>query len=265
MTSHTIGTRETWLAARRELLEAEKALTRQSDALAERRRALPWVKIDKDYAFDTEGGRASLDDLFGGRSQLLVYHFMFGPDYKAGCPSCSSIADGFEGITVHLQNHDVAFTAVSRAPLAQLLAYRERMGWTFDWASSAGSDFNADFMVWMSPQMQREGTGVYNYRREGPMPEETEAAPDAEARALRGEAGPAAQMAAMSGTTFQAYIRERPGVSAFARRDGAIYHTYSTYARGLDSLWGVYAWLDRAPLGRNEDGVWWRRHDEYAA
>ena len=145
MTAHLTGTRDEWLAERRALLDAEKALTRQSDELARRRQALPWVRVDKTYRFDTEDGQATLDDLFRGRSQLLVYHFMFGPDYKAGCPSCSSIADGFDGFAVHLANHDVTLAAVSRAPLAKLLAYRQRMGWRFPWASSVGSDFNFDF------------------------------------------------------------------------------------------------------------------------
>ena len=147
MTMHVTGTRKQWLEARLDLLAAEKELTRRSDALAELRQKLPWVRIDKDYRFDTAAGSASLVDLFKGRSQLLVYHFMFGPDYKAGCPSCSSIADGVNGSVVHLENHDVAFTAISRAPLEKLLAYRQRMGWSFDWASSFGSDFNSDFGV----------------------------------------------------------------------------------------------------------------------
>src|SRR6476620_12246284 len=156
MTSHKTGTREEWLAARLELLEAEKELTRRGDEVTRQRRELPWVRIDKDYRFDTEEGTASLSDLFRGRSQLLVYHFMFGPDYKAGCPSCSSIADGFNGITVHLANHDLMLWAVSRAPLAQLNEYEKRMGWTFPWASSFGSDFNFDFDVSFTEEQQRE-------------------------------------------------------------------------------------------------------------
>ena len=250
LTTHTIGTREEWLAARLALLEEEKALTRQSDALAVRRQGLPWVRIDKDYTFDTEAGHASLPDLFQGRSQLLVYHFMFGPDYKAGCPSCSAIADGFDGIQVHLANHDVMLWAVSRAPLAKLLDYRRRLDWTFPWASSFGSDFNADFNVWFSEQQQREEGIHYNYRRE-------------KAWRLRGESRPVNQNAASTGTDDATYARERPGVSAFVLEDGVVYHTYSTYARGLDGLWGMFQWLDRAPRGRNESGVWWRRHDEY--
>jgi predicted dithiol-disulfide oxidoreductase (DUF899 family) len=249
------GTREEWLAERLGLLEAEKELTRRSDELARRRQELPWVRIDKTYRFETDEGSASLADLFKGRSQLLVYHFMFGPDYKAGCPSCSSIADGFNGIAVHLENHDVAFSAVSRAPFAKLQAYRRRMGWTFPWASSFGGDFNADFNIWITEEQQRKGGAEYNYRRE----------PVFEWRAGQegGGEGAEARFAAMCGTDVPTYHRDRPGMSAFAREDGAVYHTYSTYARGLDSLWGMYPWLDRAPKGRNETAPWWRRHDEY--
>ncbi len=166
MTQHTTGTREEWLAARLELLRAEKELTRRGDELAQRRQELPWVRVDKKYQFETDKGSASLADLFQGRSQLLVYHFMFGPDYTAGCPSCSAIADGFNGIDVHLANHDVALWAVSRAPLAKLQAYKRRMGWTFPWASSFGNDFNFDFNVSFTEEQQREGGIEYNYRRE---------------------------------------------------------------------------------------------------
>jgi predicted dithiol-disulfide oxidoreductase (DUF899 family) len=255
MTTHKIGTREEWLAARLKLLEAEKKLTRRSDELAARRQELPWVRIDEPYRFATEEGPASMADLFRGRSQLLVYHFMFGPDYAAGCPSCSMIADGFNGVAVHLANHDVMLWAVSRAPLAKLQAYKRRMGWTFPWASSFGSHFNADFAVGFTEKQQREGAVDYNYRREAAWQwREGEA---------RGSDNPVAQFAAMSGTDVPTYIRERPGVSAFVLEDGVVYHTYSTYARGLDALWGSYQWLDRAPRGRNEPGVWWRRHDEY--
>ncbi|ASG24544.1 DUF899 domain-containing protein [Nitrospirillum viridazoti] len=253
MTPHVTGTREDWLAARLDLLEAEKALTRQSDALAQRRRALPWVRVDKDYRFETDGGPATLADLFDGRSQLIVYHFMFGPDYTAGCPSCSMIADGFNGFAIHLANHDVALVAVSRAPLAKLQAYKRRMGWTFPWVSSAGGDFNFDYNVAFTEAEQRDGRIEYNYKRGGHAMDATTAVPE-----------PVAQFAATCGTDAPTYTRDRPGMSAFARGDdGALYHTYSTYARGLDSLWGAYQWLDRAPLGRNESGVWWRRHDEY--
>jgi predicted dithiol-disulfide oxidoreductase (DUF899 family) len=251
MTKHKIGTRDAWLAARLELLEAEKELTRRSDELARRRQQLPWVRVDKDYVFNTEKGEQTLRDLFAGRSQLLVYHFMFGPDYKAGCPSCSSIADGFNGIVVHLQNHDIAFTAVSRAPLPKLLAYKERMGWTFPWASSSGGDFNFDFNVSITEDQQRRGGVEYNYRRGGHAMDETSAP------------APVVQFAATCGTDVATYRRDRPGMSAFVQEDGVVYHTYSTYARGLDGLWGIYQWLDRAPKGRNETGPWWRRHDEY--
>lgn len=259
MTLHKTGTREEWLAARLSLLDQEKELTRRSDALAKQRQDLPWVRVDKHYRFDTPDGPATLHDLFGGRSQLLVYHFMFGPDYASGCPSCSSIADGFEGIVTHLQNHDVAFWAVSRAPLAKLDAFRQRMGWTFPWASSGGSDFNADYSVSFTQHQQSEEGIDYNYLHEPPIgskPAGTEIAsrttPD----------GPA-KFAAMTGTDPATYARERPGTSAFVLEDGEIYHTYSAYSRGFDGLWSVYQWLDRAPKGRNETGVWLRRHDEY--
>jgi predicted dithiol-disulfide oxidoreductase (DUF899 family) len=249
MAKHLIGTRKEWLAARLELLEAEKELTRRSDDLALRRQELPWVRIDKEYRFETDEGGASLADLFRGCSQLLVYHFMFGPDYTAGCPSCSAIADGFDGFAVHLANHDVALTAVSRAPLAKLQTYERRMRWTFPWASSFGSDFNFDFSVGFTEEQQREGGVDYNYRREAPL--------------VREAGGDAAEFAAMAGTDAATFLRERPGMSAFVLEDGAVYHAYSAYARGLDGLWGMYQWLDRAPKGRNETGVWWRRHDEY--
>jgi predicted dithiol-disulfide oxidoreductase (DUF899 family) len=252
MTTHPTGTRQEWLAQRLELLKAEKALTRQSDELARQRQALPWVRIDKDYSFDTDDGKASLADLFGGRSQLLVYHFMFGPDYKAGCPSCSMIADGFDGFAVHLANHDVALWAVSRAPLAKLQAYKKRMGWRFPWASAAGGDFNFDFNVSFTEAQQREAAIDYNYERNGHAMDMTPVPP------------PVAQFAATCGTDAPTYSRDRPGLSAFVREDGAVYHSYSTYARGLDGLWGAYQWLDRAPKGRNETGLWFRRHDEYA-
>jgi predicted dithiol-disulfide oxidoreductase (DUF899 family) len=252
MTDHKTGTREQWLAARLELLEAEKALTRRSDELARRRQELPWVRIDKEYRFQTDGGTASLADLFAGRSQLLIYHFMFGPDYTAGCPSCSAIADGFDGSVVHLANHDITLCAVSRAPLAKLQAYKQRMGWSFPWASSSGSDFNYDFDVSSTQEQQREGIVEYNFRS-------MDVRPSLEA----GREGPLAEFAASVGTDWATYTREGPGMSAFALDDGVVYHTYSAYARGLDGLWGMYQWLDRAPLGRNETGIWWRRHDEY--
>lgn len=257
MTTHTTGTRQQWLAARIELLKAEKEHTRRGDALAQQRQNLPWVRVDKSYRFDTDDGSASLADLFQGRSQLLIYHFMFGPDYQAGCPSCSAIADGFDGFAIHLANHDVNLAAVSRAPLAKLHAYKRRMGWHFPWASSLDGDFNFDFDVAFTEGQQHERGIEYNYQREPAMIAWREGQADG------GEAAEA-KFAAMCGTDVPTYSRERPGMSAFVLEDGAIYHTYSTYARGLDALWGMYQWLDRAPRGRNETGgVWWRRHDEY--
>ena len=247
MTDHKIGTREEWLAARLELLKEEKALTRRSDELAQRRQRLPWVRIDKEYRFETDEGMASLADLFRGRSQLLIYHFMFGPEYRGGCPACSAVADGFNGFAVHLEHHDVAMIAVSRAPIAALQAYKRRMGWTFTWASSLNSDFNYDFNTSFTEEQQRSGSIDYNYSTLGTTPD------------LEGPR----EFAAMTGTDVPTYTREAPGMSAFALSDGVIYHTYSTYARGLDALWGMYQWLDRAPHGRNETGPWFRRHDEY--
>ena len=248
---HKTGTREEWLAARLDLLDAEKALTRQSDELAQRRQDLPWVRVDKDYRFDTDAGEVSLADLFRGRSQLLVYHFMFGPDYEAGCPSCSAIADGFNGNAVHLANHDVMLWAVSRAPLAKLQGFEQRMGWTFPWASSQGGDFNYDFNVSITEEQQRQGGVEYNYRRGGHPVTAATLSPGV------------VEIAATTGAEPAAYVRERPGLSAFVLEDGAVYHTYSAYARGLDGLWGMYQWLDRAPKGRNEAGIWWRHHDRY--
>jgi predicted dithiol-disulfide oxidoreductase (DUF899 family) len=255
MTTHTIGTREEWLKARVDLLEAEKELTRRSDEIALRRQQLPWVRVEKDYRFDTDEGSASLADLFRGRSQLVTYHFMFGPDYAAGCPSCSSIADGFNGVDVHLKNHDVMFWAVSRAPLEKLQAFKKRMGWTFPWASSFGSDFNFDYAVGFTAKQQSEEGIDYNYRHENAWTwREGDSSGD----------DPVSKFAAMAGTDVPTYIRERPGMSAFAREDAAVYHTYSTYSRGVDALWGMYPWLDRAPRGRNEaNGPWWRHHDRY--
>jgi len=230
-------------------LADEKAHTRRGDDLAQRRRELPWVRIDADYRFDTDDGEKSLAEMFGGRSQMLVYHFMFGPDYTAGCPACSAIADGFNGFVPHLTHHDVAFWAISRGQLDKLQAYKKRMGWTFPWASSYGSDFNVDFAVGMTPAQQESGFD-YNFRTEPGRPLETPAP---------------SEDALGTGTDWATYQRERPGVSAFALDDGVVYHTYSGYARSLDGLWGMYQWLDRAPLGRNEGegGIWWRRNDEY--
>jgi predicted dithiol-disulfide oxidoreductase (DUF899 family) len=252
MTRRTVGTHDEWLAARIALLEAEKELTRRSDELARQRQELPWVRIDKEYRFDTDQGSALLADLFSGRSQLLVYHFMFGPEYTAGCPACSAIADGFNGSVVHLENHDVAMIAVSRAPLEKLQAYKRRMGWSFPWASSFGSDFNYDFDASYTEEQQRQGTIEYNYR---PM--------DVKPVLQAGEEGPVAEFAAMVGIDAATYTREAPGMSAFALENGVVYHTYSAYARGADALWGMYQWLDRAPRGRNETALWVRRRDEY--
>jgi predicted dithiol-disulfide oxidoreductase (DUF899 family) len=259
MTSHQTGTREQWLAARRELLAAEKEYSRRGDELAQQRQELPWVRIDKDYRFETDEGTASLAQLFRGRSQLLTYHFMFGPDFTAGCPACSAIADGFNGFAVHLANHDVMLWAVSRAPLVKLQGYKQRMGWSFPWASSAGSDFNYDYHVSLTEEQERAGVFEYNFREEAVW------SPSQDMRA------PFDAWAATTGTDWATYTRERPGLSAFVLEDGVVYHTYSAYARGLDGLWGMYQWLDRAPRGRNEargpaDPLnFFRRHDEYQA
>jgi len=257
--NHPIATEEQWLVKRIELLNAEKELTRQSDRVAAMRQALPWVKIEKDYQFDTEQGKASLSDLFCGRSQLMIYHFMFGPDYEAGCPSCSSIADGFNGFAVHLAHHDVMLMAVSRAPLDKLLAYKKRMNWDFPWASSYNSDFNYDFKVSFTAEQQQLGLVDVNYREGNVTSRRYEIDPKDQAP----EAGK--KISATTGTDWSTYIRENPGMSTFVLREGIVYHAYSTYERGVDGLWGMYQWLDRAPLGRNEggDGVWFRRHDEY--
>lgn len=258
MSKHKVGTREEWRAARVDLLKAEKELVHRSDEVARRRQELPWVRIDKQYRFDTDEGNASLADLFRGRSQVLIYHFMFGPDYTAGCPSCSAIADGFNGFTTHLANHDVMLWAVSRAALQKLQAFKRRMGWTFPWASSFGSDFNPDFSVAITEEQQREGGTEYNFERRPPSrsADRTETPP-------RDEGNGPARGAKMTGTDVATYTREAPGMSSFALEDGVVYHTYSAYARGLDGLWGAYQWLDRAPKGRNEPEYWWRHHDKY--
>jgi predicted dithiol-disulfide oxidoreductase (DUF899 family) len=236
MMDHRTGTRDDWLDARLDLLKAEKELTRLNDELARQRSELPWVRIDKAYRFDTVNGEATLADLFHGRSQLIVYHFMYGPDWDEGCASCSGVADGFDETHLHLQNHDVAFTAVSRAPLEKLLAYRERMGWSFPWASSVRSDFNFDFNVSFTEESVASGQ-TYNFRPLEGWQVDPEHLP-----------------------------YEGPGMSAFALADGGVYHTYSAYSRGVDALWNMWQWLDRAPLGRNEGDVsWFRRHDQYEA
>jgi predicted dithiol-disulfide oxidoreductase (DUF899 family) len=233
---HRTGTRDEWLDARLDLLKAEKELTRLNDDLAQRRKELPWVRIDKDYRFDTEGGEATLADLFRGRSQLIVYHFMYGPDWTEGCQGCSGVADGFDETHLHLQNHDVAFTAVSRAPLDKLLAYRDRMGWSYPWASSLRSDFNFDFNVSFTEESVASGQ-TYNFHPLEGWQVDPEQLPF-----------------------------EGQGMSAFALDGGVVYHTYSAFSRGVDALWSMWQWLDRAPLGRNEgDQSWFRRHDQYEA
>ena len=242
MTSHTVGSRDEWRAARLALLDAEKELTRRSDALAAQRQQLPWVRIDKDYRFDSASGEVGLVDLFGGRSQLIVQHFMYPPSWDAGCPSCSAMADGWSGSRAHLEHHDVAMVAVSRAPLEQILAYERRMGWTFPWVSSFRNDFNFDFGVSFT-EAQLAAHAEYNFR------------PTAIDVSNQPENGSA---------TDAVDDGESPGVSTFAREGDVVYHCYSAYSRGLDALWGMYAWLDRAPLGRNESGMWWKRHDEYS-
>ena len=240
--THKTGSHEEWLRARLELLKVEKELTLHSDEVARQRQELAWVPMDKGYRFDTEDGSASLADLFRGCSQLLIYHFMFGPDFKAGCPSCSSIADGFNGIVTHLANHDVMLWAVSRAPLPKLQAYKRQKGWTFPWASSFGGDFNFDFHVSFTGEQLRDGA-EYNFRRNDPVME----------AGLGGrQIGGTSANATATGTDVPTYTREREGMSAFALEDGIVYHTYSTYARGVDAIWGKYPWLDRAPKGRND-------------
>jgi predicted dithiol-disulfide oxidoreductase (DUF899 family) len=241
MTAHKTGTREEYQAAREALLAREKELTRLSDELAAQRRELPWVALDKEYEFDTDDGRKTLAELFDGRSQLLVYHFMFGPDYDAGCPVCSAGADTFDGAVPHLNARDVAFTCISRAPLEKLQAYKKRMGWTFPWASSQESDFNYDFHATHT---------------------EEELAPF-----LAGEMPPTVeQFAASCGTDPAHYVAEGPALTAFAMQDGKVHVAYTTSARGLEVMLGFYPLLDRAPQGRDESSVeplWIRRHDEY--
>ena len=241
MTEQKVGTREEYQAAREKLLEREKELTHRSDELAHERRELPWVAIEKDYSFETDEGTKTLAELFDGRSQLLIYHFMFGPEYTAGCPTCSAGADGWDGAVTHLNAHDVTFLAASRAPLGRLQAYKQRLGWTFPWVSSEGSDFNFDFEVSQSEEQA--------------------------AKLVEGGAPPVVEMLAeMCGTDPAGYLQEAPGLSAFAFSDGVVYQTYSTSARGLEIMLGFYGLLDRMPKGREEEGdeeFWIRRHDEY--
>lgn len=241
MPEHTVGTQEQFEAARQELLAEEKALTRRNDELARKRRELPWVPVEKDYRFETEDGPKALADLFDGRSQLLVYHFMFGPSYAAGCPVCSSIADTLAPNAVHLGARDVTLICSSRAPLDKLLAYRDRMGWSFDWVSTAGADFHRDLGF------------LYTEEELGPF--------------LDGDIPPTvSQMAEATGTDVLRYVTEGPGLSAYALSDGTVHRTYVTTARGLEPAMAYYGLLDRTPLGRHEEGEqthWLRRHDEY--
>jgi predicted dithiol-disulfide oxidoreductase (DUF899 family) len=269
---HKVGTREEWLAARLELLEREKELTRRSDELARERRELPWVAVEKDYGFETDEGTKSLAELFDGRSQLFVYHFMFGPQYTAGCPGCSFQADHFDGVSPHLNARDVTLICVSRAPLEKLQDYKRRMGWKFPWVSSGGSEFNFDYGVSFTEEQQRSGAD-YNFgtvdfatplRAGGPSEPTSGAAPSRLAESA--ERDFLAEIAASCGTDKAGYLSEAPGLSVFALSDGVVYRTYSTYARGLDVLLGTYQLLDRAPKGRDEadlGGEWVRRHDEY--
>ena len=254
--NHRIVPMDSWVARRKELLAQEKLLTQHRDRIAAERRAMPWVRIEKDYVFDTPEGPRKLADLFEGRRQLMVQHFMLGPGWAQGCPSCSYMADHTDGMNVHLAQRDVTFLAISRAQLAEIERFRQRMGWKFPWVSSFGTDFNLDYNVQFSEQQQREGGIEYNYRREAQWTLRPGEDPNG---------GLVGQIAATTGTDVPTYTRERPGVSAFVRENGIIYHSYSAYARGLDGLWGMYQWLDRAPRGRNETGVWWRRHDEYGS
>jgi predicted dithiol-disulfide oxidoreductase (DUF899 family) len=238
---HTVGTQEEWKAARDRLLEREKELTRLNDELAAQRRELPWVPVEKDYRFETDHGEMSLAELFDGRSQLLVYHFMFGPSYEAGCPVCSSITDTIDPQVVHLRARDVTMLLVSRAPLERLQAYRQRMGWSINWVSTAGNDFNRDLGFTHTEEELRPFL-------EGEVPETV------------------SQMAAACGTDVASYVAEGPGLSAYAISDEVVHRTYVTSARGLEPAMAYYGLLDRAPLGRNEGGseaFWLRRHDEY--
>jgi len=243
-TSHRFGTRDEWEAARAELLVREKEHTRLGDELARERRELPWVRVEKDYRLDTDNGPRALAELFDGRSQLLVYHFMFGPSYAAGCPINSSIADSINGVLPHMNAHDVTMLLVSQAPLEKLQAYKRRMGWSIPWASSAASEFNAD----LGYSSSEETTRAWVEQNRGSLPPVV----DSNARA--------------SGTDVAGYLTESPGFSAFVLEDGAVYHSYSTGWRGLEFLMGYYPILDRAPKGRKKDDgfqLWIRRHDEY--
>ena len=243
MTEHRIGTQEEWQAERDELLKEEKALTRRGDELARKRQGLPWVRVEKDYRFETEQGTRTLAELFDGRSQLIVYHFMFGPPYDSGCPVCSSITDTLSAQVPHLAAKDTTLLLVSRAPLEKLLAFKRRMAWGIDWASSDGSDFNRDLGYTYTEEELRPFL-------DGEIPVTVE------------------QNAELCGTDALGYVTERPGLSVYARSDGAVYRTYVTTARGLEVSMAYYGLLDRTPKGRDEgstDPLWVRRHDEYAA
>jgi predicted dithiol-disulfide oxidoreductase (DUF899 family) len=264
MPAHTTATREQWASARGELLEREKEYTRLGDELSRQRRELPWVQVEMEYTLETADGPRSLGELFEGRSQLMVYHFMFGIDYEAGCPTCSSTADGFNGVLAHLNACDVTLICVSRAPIEKLLAYRERMGWDFNWASSHESDFNIDYGVSAAEAVTRapaarslEASEVALLRLLDDQPAVRESLPLI-----------TAQNASASGTDLDGYVSEGHGVSTFACEDDTIYHCYSAYARGTEFLMGFYAILDRAPKCRDEGNQimsWLRRHDEYHA
>jgi predicted dithiol-disulfide oxidoreductase (DUF899 family) len=254
MTDHRVGTREEWLAARKELLAREKEHTRRADELARERRELPWVRVEKEYTFDTDDGKKTLTELFDGHSQLIVYHLMLGPEYEAACPSCSSIADGFNGLPIHLAGRaDAGFFAISRAPLEKLQAYKRRMGWTFPWASSFGSDFNYDYTASITREQLSEGA-EYNFAPTGDR-----------TPLLEVDSGFLYDTARGTGASLAEFLQELPGMSTFALDDGTVYHAYSAYARGLDGLWGAYQWMDRAPFGRLGDDHAWVRHDEYEA
>ena len=259
MTDHKTGTREEWLVAREELLKAEKEYTRRGDELARQRRELPWAPIDKDYRFDTDDGKASVADLFRGRSQLVVYHFMFGPDYTAGCPACSATADSFNGVLPHMEARDVTMICVSRASLQKLLAFRQRMGWSFNWVSSHDSDFNFDFGVSVAERPHEAASLL--------MANEVSAFPLLSDQRFRDNLPPiTAQNASATGTDVVGYLSEGHGISVFAREGNSLYHCYSSYARGTEFMMGYYLILDRTPKGRNENGpmgTWLRRHDEY--
>jgi predicted dithiol-disulfide oxidoreductase (DUF899 family) len=260
MADHKIGTRKEWLTAREALIVREKEHTRLGDEIARQRRELPWVPVEKEYRFDTDDGSRTLAELFDGRSQLIVYHFMFGPGYTAGCTTCSSTADSFNGALPHLEARDVTMICISRAPLDKLLAYRTRMGWNFNWASSYQSNFNFDFGVSAADASAHEVVPLLEAN-------EVAARPLLSDQRVHDSLPPTVtQNAAATGTDVVGYFSEGHGVSTFARDGDSVYHCYSSYARGTEFLMGYYAILDRTPKGRNEGGdMWLRRHDEYGS